>query len=1206
MRIQAEANLAALIESTEDLIWAVDLDDCLTTFNSALRRHIESTFGVRLAPGMLPKDIVSPERAGLLPPLYERARAEGPLRVEFSLASGRTLDLALSPILDEGKVTGVSVFGKDITERKATEKALQDAEKKYRDIFDGALEGMFQSTHDGRPLTANPALAKMLGYDSPEEFLSMVSNTAHDVWADPNERAKYLREAEEHGDVLGFESQFKRKDGSNIWVSLNGRKVLGADGQLLYLEGFMQDITERKETETALRESLDTLQEAQIIGILGNYALDVSSGEWTSSPVMDEIFGIDRQYKRSVEGWLALIHPEDRAMMTAYLAGEVLGKGRPFDKEYRIVRQADGAERWVHGRGRLEFNAHGQPLRMRGIIQDITERKLSEIQLRDSEERYRATFEQAAVGIVHTSFEGTVLRCNPRFAEIVGYSPEEIPGMTVQQLTAPEDIAESIEVLQQQPGRAARTARLEKRFVRKDGSLTWAKLAISIQRDGEGRALHFMTFVEDINASKAAQELLATAQEAVWASEERYRTVFQTSPDLVDINRLDDGTYIDANDAYLDILGFEREEVIGRTPWELNIWADPCDRQNFVQTLRQNANCRNFEARFRRKNGEIFSGLVSASAIEIDGASCIVSITRDVSEVKAAEERLAAAAQALQANEERYRTVFQTSLDCITISHLSDGRYIDVNKAFLDLIGVEAEEIVGRTSSELGIWAHPQARAEIVEMLRRNPSFRDFQTQFVKKSGEIFWVLISASVIEIRGVSCIISVVRDISGAKAAENTIQSLAFYDPLTGLPNRRLLFERLGQTLANGSRNGLLHALLLVDLDNLKILNDTLGHHAGDLLLKEVARRIAACAGEADIVGRLGGDEFVVILDDLSEVAEEAATQAKAAGERILASIGQPCLLENHEILSAASMGITVFGDREKSADDILQQADIALHLAKADGRNALRFFSLALQSAVNARATLEGDLRLAVKTKQFLLYYQPQVMRGRTIGVEALIRWKHPSRGIVMPDEFIPLAEESRLILPVGDWVLEAACSQIASWAGRKETAHLTISVNISALQFRQPEFVEHVLAALERTGANPESLKLELTESMLVDNFEEVIAKMAELRSHGLRFSLDDFGTGYSSLAYLKRLPLDQLKIDRVFVRDMLVDLTSGAIAQTIISLGRAMDMSVVAEGVETEEQRGFLAGLGCHSYQGYLFSRPLPLQEFQAFIEDFG
>jgi EAL domain-containing protein (putative c-di-GMP-specific phosphodiesterase class I) len=296
------------------------------------------------------------------------------------------------------------------------------------------------------------------------------------------------------------------------------------------------------------------------------------------------------------------------------------------------------------------------------------------------------------------------------------------------------------------------------------------------------------------------------------------------------------------------------------------------------------------------------------------------------------------------------------------------------------------------------------------------------------------------------------------------------------------------------------------------------------------------------------------------------------------------------------------VTIFGSQENTADEILQKGDIALHLAKSDGRSTLRFFSPALQAVVNAQAVLEKDLRRAVKTGQFLLYYQPQVERGRLIGAEALIRWKHPGRGIVLPDEFIPIAEESRLILPMGDWVLETACERIASWADRPETSRLTLAVNISALQFRQPEFVEHVLAAIDHTGANPKRLKLELTESMLVENVEDVIAKMTELKSHGLSFSLDDFGTGYSSLAYLKRLPLDQLKIDRSFVRDMLVDLTSGAIAQTIISLGRAMELSVVAEGVETEEQRGFLAGLGCHCFQGYLFSPALPPDDFEAFL----
>ncbi len=515
------------------------------------------------------------------------------------------------------------------------------------------------------------------------------------------------------------------------------------------------------------------------------------------------------------------------------------------------------------------------------------------------------------------------------------------------------------------------------------------------------------------------------------------------------------------------------------------------------------------------------------------------------------------------------------------------------------------EEVIGRTSEEVGIWADARDRQAMMNMLRQDSSICGLEVQLRRKGGEIGWGQISASVIEIDGVRCALSITRDISAARTAENTIRSLAFYDPLTGLPNRRMLMERLRQPQDAGAMGDRSQALLMIDLDHFKTLNDTLGHPCGDLMLKEVARRIVACAHEADTVCRMGGDEFVVLLEELSKVAEEAAAQAKAVGEKILAALDQPCLLDNHECHSTASIGIAVFGDRQDSTDEILQQAEIALYQSKAAGRNTLRFFSPALQAAVNARATLEEDLRQGIKTKQFLLYYQPQVERGHVTGAEALIRWKHPRRGIVSPNDFIPLAEESRLILPLGDWVLEAACEQIALWAGRKETAHLTVAVNISALQFRQPEFVEQVLAILSRTGAKPENLRLELTESMLVENIEDIIAKMNELKSHGLRFSLDDFGTGYSSLAYLKRLPLDRLKIDRSFVRDMLVDATSGAITQTILSLGRAMGVAVIAEGVETEEQRDYLAGLGCHSFQGFLFSPPLPLEQFEAFLLGF-
>jgi diguanylate cyclase (GGDEF)-like protein/PAS domain S-box-containing protein len=570
----------------------------------------------------------------------------------------------------------------------------------------------------------------------------------------------------------------------------------------------------------------------------------------------------------------------------------------------------------------------------------------------------------------------------------------------------------------------------------------------------------------------------------------------------------------------------------------------------------------------------------------------------DITARKQSESLLKETAERLTLSEAHYRTIFLTSLDCISITRLSDGRIIDVNNTFLYVMGYKLEEVVGRTSQELNIWADPKDRQNMVEVTRQCSSFRDSTVQFRKGSGEIFWVLQSASVIEIQGDSCLLGVFRDISGVKAAENEIRDLAFYDPLTHLPNRRLLMDRLRQTLVAGTRSNRNKALLLVGLDNFKTLNDALGHQTGDLLLQEVVRRLISCVRETDTVARLGGDEFVMILEDLSETPEDAAALSKTVGEKILAAIGKPFLLDGHNCLSTSSIGITVFGNGRESAQQVLQQADIAMHQAKAAGRNTICFFAPALQTAVNTRAQLEDDIRQAIETRQFELYYQPQVERGHLIGAEALLRWNHPTRGLLAPAEFIALAESTGLILPLGDWVLETACQQIAAWANHKETAEISVAVNISGLQLRQPDFVEAVLAVLDRTGANPHKLDLELTESMLVENVEDVVGKMTKLKSHGVRFSVDDFGTGYSSLAYLKRLPLDQLKIDRSFVRDILIDGCSGTIAQTIISLGRAMGLSVIAEGVETEEQRDFLARLGCKAFQGYLCSRPLPLENF--------
>jgi diguanylate cyclase (GGDEF)-like protein/PAS domain S-box-containing protein len=561
--------------------------------------------------------------------------------------------------------------------------------------------------------------------------------------------------------------------------------------------------------------------------------------------------------------------------------------------------------------------------------------------------------------------------------------------------------------------------------------------------------------------------------------------------------------------------------------------------------------------------------------------------------------------QALRASEARYRIAFQTSIDAIAISRFSDGSYLDVNPSFHSIMGYESREVLGKTALELDVWADPRERERLCKILRVQSNCQDFQAQFRSKGGKLFWGTVSASLTELDGDTCILSVMRDITQSKLAEEEIRNLAFFDPLTGLANRRLLLEQLRKSMVFSARTHRKRALFFVDLDDFKQLNDTLGHQTGDLLLREVAQRLTACVRDMDTVGRLGGDEFVLLIEDLSGPAEAAAAQAEAIAEKILLKIAEPYELDGRECVSSCSIGITIFGDEHENISQVLQQADIAMYQAKAAGRNTVRFFAPALQTAVNSRAALEEDLRQGIKAKQFLLFYQPQVENGRLIGVEALLRWDHPRLGLLPPNDFIPMAEETRLILPLGKWVLESACKRIAAWGDNEQTASIAVAVNISAVQFRKPDFVEGVMQMIDRTGANPRNLRLELTESILLDNIEDVIVKMAALKALGLKFSLDDFGTGYSSLTYLKRLPLDQVKIDRSFISDILGDASSAAIAHSIISLSRAMGLPVIAEGVETEEQRVILADLGCHSFQGFLCSRPLPVDEFERLLPGF-
>ena len=654
------------------------------------------------------------------------------------------------------------------------------------------------------------------------------------------------------------------------------------------------------------------------------------------------------------------------------------------------------------------------------------------------------------------------------------------------------------------------------------------------------------------------------------------------------------------NASCLQILGYESEQdLVGQDIYML-IRSTDSNAFAYSSAEEKIQNIYNFsrpthaaDEMFIRKDGTAFPVEYWSQPMVVDGVAQGVTTTFvDISERKKAETELKIAAAAFDSQE--------------SMMVMDANRMIlRVNHSFSEITGYTPEEVVGQSGTMFRSGREDESFYAVMWNTINTVGFWEGEVWNRRKSGEIYPGHVSISAVRNQqgAITNYVSTLTDITMSKAAEQEIRNLAFYDPLTELPNRRLLLERLNQALTFSARSGRLGALLFIDLDHFKTLNDTVGHGVGDMLLQQVAERLTSAVREGDTVVRLGGDEFVVMLEDLSEHPAEAASQTEAIGEKILEAISKPYKLGNHEHHSTSSIGATLFNDHESRMEDLLKQADIAMYQAKKAGRNTLRFFDPQMQESINTRVTLEAELRKALERKEFMLYYQLQVDEfGRALSAEVLIRWIHPERGLVSPFHFIPLAEETGLILPIGEWVLDTACAQIKHWQQQPRTEHLTLSVNVSAKQFRQPDFVTQVQAAIERHGINPMRLKLELTESMLLDQVELTIETMNALKEIGVRFSLDDFGTGYSSLQYLKKLPLYQLKIDQSFVRDIAEDISDQAIVRTIIAMAHTLNLNVIAEGVETEQQRQLLLTNGCNTYQGYLFAKPLPIDAFEALL----
>jgi diguanylate cyclase (GGDEF)-like protein/PAS domain S-box-containing protein len=677
------------------------------------------------------------------------------------------------------------------------------------------------------------------------------------------------------------------------------------------------------------------------------------------------------------------------------------------------------------------------------------------------------------------------------------------------------------------------------------------------------------------------------------AANERLRKIVAHVPGVVFQYRIfpdGHGCFPFASEAFKDIYGVAPEDVTESADVIRNM-ALPEDRDRFFASLHASAESMELwrvDYRIRRPDGVVRWLLVEAMPELENGLVTWYGFIADSTDAKATEENLRIAA-----------TTFLT-LEGIMVTD-ERGVILRVNPAFTEITGYPPDEVVGRTPAVLRSNRHDAAfyRALWTDLLAKGV----WQGEIInrRRSGESYpqWLTITA-VKDAQGTTThYVGVFQDITARKAAEEEIRNLAFYDPLTHLPNRRLLLDRLQQAVAASSRNGRYGALLFLDLDNFKTLNDSLGHDMGDRLLVEVAGRLQACVREGDTVARLGGDEFVLMVQDLSQTGGEAAAQAESTASKVLEALNRPYQLGSQEYRGSSSIGVALFSGREVGIDELLKRADLAMYQAKSAGRNTLRFFDPGMQARINQRSTMEGELHRALAEREFVLHYQPQIDRAnRCIGVEALIRWRNPGRGLVAPAEFIPLAEECGLIQPIGRWVVEQACERLAEWARDPLTADLIVAINVSAKQFRQDDFIEQLREAIRRFAANPLRLKLELTESLLLHDIDDAIAKMLALRGLGVTFSLDDFGTGYSSLSYLKRLPLDQIKIDRSFVNDVLTDPNDAAICKAVIALGKSLGLSVVAEGVETANQWELLREEGCTAVQGYLFGYPMSEPDF--------
>lgn len=870
--------------------------------------------------------------------------------------------------------------------------------------------------------------------------------------------------------------------------------------------------------------------------------------------------------------WSSIVHPEDVLWAKAYCDSETAA-GRDHSLDYRVIR-ADGHTLWV--RDIVSMIELGQRSVMRGLMIDISETKRTEHALRLSEQKFASVFQQCPdILLIARHSDGCLLEVNEAFEEQIGLGPNQVIGRTATELGLWGVNGSGPSVLERLHLGGIRN--LEMSFRRSNGELfTGLTSAETFDLDGTPA---LVVAVRDISQLKETQQRLQI-------SEEKFAKAFHASPDGLLLSRQSDGLLLEVNEGFCRLTGYNLDPRLDQTSLDLGIWVDLNERKLLLSKLKKDGFVRDFSCHIRRSDGQIRLCELSARPLPIAGADCMLTIARDITERHLMQEKLQLAA-----------TVFENTAEGVLITD-TDQRITAVNRAFSEITGYSEIEALGQTPRLLASGQHDSAF--YVAMWHQLTAEGHWQGEIFnkRKNSELYpsWLTISAVRNSEREITHFVAVFADISSLKHAQAKLDYQAHHDPLTGLPNRALFENRLQAALQCSQVSNRQGAVLFLDLDRFKHINDSLGHPVGDLLLKGIAQRLKEQVRDVDTVARLGGDEFIILLPGLHKPSD-----ASAIANKLLACFSAPFQAGEHEFFTSASIGISLYPQDGSDVASLIRNADAAMYRSKAKGRNRVEAYTRDLTAQASVRVALENELRRAIDRNELSLCYQPKLSlkTQNLVGAEALIRWNHPTFGDVSPEHFIHLAEENGTILQLGDWVLEQACRQMHQWQKRYQPFG-PLSINLAGAQMRQPHLAKRIEQLLRTYQLKAGDLQLEITENFIMSQAEEALSVLHQLKQLGVQLAIDDFGTGYSSLSYLKRLPLDILKIDQSFIRGLPDDPHDAAITRAIIALGRSMQLTIIAEGVENQAQQHFLTAEGCEQIQGYIVSLPLPPEEFAA------